>query len=433
MAGITVAHANLVGRDEHEAHLVDAAPAGPAEHLEDFVGLERLLDVIAAVGVAGERDAAQGKIDAGGQAHGGDDDAELAGLGERLDDPGARAVAQPAVMICEAALQQLGQVFACQKFLLGTELKRIRCGQVTGQFGGERFGGLAAGSENQDGSEVLGEGLCHQARPIAADFAGQMKVQIVRLNFLEGNRPLIVFDQDPFTTEPAKPLYQIVRIGHAAAEQEQLGRGRRERDGEFVVQAAVRVAQHLVLVHDEQRGSVAFDEAAFLRLERGDDYGRVEVFREVAGRDADLPAARAPLGELVVGQRAGRDSVNGLAVFFPLVRPQFEDEGFAGASGRVHDDILSLAQGGDGLLLPDVRHDHLVQNGQAFELFRERQHDEKIIEDAKCETGKFSQRSAELRHTWRRHDDPDQPTARALLCGRFNRANPVNRRVEFAP
>src|SRR5439155_25028193 len=141
----------------------------------------------------------------------------------------------------EAALQQLGQVFACQKFLLGTELKRIRCGQVTGQLGGERFGGLAAGSENQDGSEVLGEGLCHQARPIAADFAGQMKVQIVRLNFLEGNRPLIVFDQDPFTTEPAKPLYQIVRIGHAAAEQEQLGRGRRERDGEFVVQAAVRV------------------------------------------------------------------------------------------------------------------------------------------------------------------------------------------------
>ena len=203
MAGITVAHANLVGRDEHEPHFVDAAPAGPTEHLEDFVGLERLLDVIAAVGVAGERDAAQGEIDAGGQAHGGDDDAELAGLGERLDDPGARAVAQPAVMICEAALQQLGQVFACQKFLLGTELKRIRCGQVTGQFGGERFGGLAAGSENQDGSEVLGEGLCHQAGPIAADFAGQMKVQIVRLNFLEGNRPLIVFDQDRFTTEPA--------------------------------------------------------------------------------------------------------------------------------------------------------------------------------------------------------------------------------------
>jgi hypothetical protein len=33
--------------------------------------------------------------------------------------------------------------------------------------------------------------------------------------------------------------------------------------------------------------------------------------------------------------------------------------------------------------------DHLVQGGQTFELFRERQHDEKINEDAKCETGKF--------------------------------------------
>ena len=29
------------------------------------------------------------------------------------------------------------------------------------------------------------------------------------------------------------------------------------------------------------------------------------------------------------------------------------------------------------------------RGGQTFEVFRERQHDEKINEDAKCETGKF--------------------------------------------
>ena len=55
----------------------------------------------------------------------------------------------------------------------------------------------------------------------------------------------------------------------------------------------------------------------------------------------------------------------------------------------MHDDVFALAQGGHGLLLPEIGYDDLVQGGQTFELFRERQHDEKINEDAKCETGKL--------------------------------------------
>ena len=154
-----------------------------------------------------------------------------------------------------------------------------------------------------------------------------------------------------------------MRIAHTAAEEEQLGLGRRERDGQFVIQAAVRVAQHLILVHDEQLRAVAFDQPAFLRFERGDEDRRVEILRQVAGGDADIPAARAPFGELVIGQRAGRDRVNRLAVFFPLIRPQLEDECLAGARRGMNDHVIALTQRGDGLLLPEVGHDHLVQGG----------------------------------------------------------------------
>ena len=77
-----------------------------------FVGPERLLQIVAAVGVAGEGDAAQGEVDAGREAHGGDNDAELAGFGERFDDAGARGITESAVMVGDAAFEKLGEVFA---------------------------------------------------------------------------------------------------------------------------------------------------------------------------------------------------------------------------------------------------------------------------------------------------------------------------------
>src|SRR5213078_2469232 len=123
----------------------------------------------------------------------------------------------------------------------------------------------------------------------------------------------------------------------------------------------------------------------------GDEDRRVEILREIAGGDADIPSTRAPFSELVIRLRAGRYGVNGLAVVFALVRPQLEDERLARARRRLHDDVLAPAQRGHGLLLPEVGHDHLVQGGQTFELFRERRHAGKITEDGNCETGKFGQ------------------------------------------
>src|SRR2546429_6768307 len=60
-------------------------------------------------------------------------------------------------------------------------------------------------------------------------------------------------DQHSLASEPTQPFHHLLRIGHAAAEQEQLRLRRRERDGEFVIQAAVGVAEHLILVHHQQR------------------------------------------------------------------------------------------------------------------------------------------------------------------------------------
>ena len=88
-----------MARDEHEAGFVQPAAAGAAKHLQDLVRLEQLLRLVAPIGFARQRDAAQREIDAGRQAHRGDDHAELARLGQRFDDARARAVAQAAVMI----------------------------------------------------------------------------------------------------------------------------------------------------------------------------------------------------------------------------------------------------------------------------------------------------------------------------------------------
>ena len=113
--------------------------------------------------------AAQGEVDASGQAHGGDDDAQLAGLGQRFDDASAGAIAQSAVMIGDPALEQLGQVFAHQQLLLGAELERIGRGQLPGQLVGHGFGGLPARGKDQDRPQIIRQRLGDQPGPVAAD------------------------------------------------------------------------------------------------------------------------------------------------------------------------------------------------------------------------------------------------------------------------
>ena len=380
MAGAGVEETKFVGGDEDKAGFVEATATGAAEHLEDFIGAKRLFDVVAAIRGGGEGDAAEGEIDAGGEAHSGNDDAKLAGFGERFDDAGARAVAQTAVMVGDAAFEEFGEVFADDEFLVLAELERIGCGKIAGEFGGHGFGGLAAGREDKNGAEVFGEAFGDEARPVALDFAGDVEIEVVGVKFFERDGTMFVPDKNGATAEASEPFNDGIGIGNAATKEEKLGLGRGEGESEFVVKAAVGVADHLVFVNDEEGGAVALDEAIFLSFEGGDEDGGVEIFGEVAGGDADVPAASAPLGEFVIGEGAGGDGVNRLAAIFAAVGPKLEDERLARAGGGLHDDILAGTQRGDGLLLPKVRNGDLIKRGMSCELFGERRHAKKITE-----------------------------------------------------
>src|SRR5258706_8814454 len=99
-------------------------------------------------------------------------------------------------MISDAALEHLGEVFADEEFLFGAQLKRIWRWQLPGEIGGHCFGGLASRSENQNRSKVFGERLGDEARPIAANFARNMKIQVISVDFFERHRAFIMPDQN---------------------------------------------------------------------------------------------------------------------------------------------------------------------------------------------------------------------------------------------
>ncbi|MFM1943760.1 MAG: hypothetical protein RI897_2742 [Verrucomicrobiota bacterium] len=75
-----------------------------------------------------------------------------------------------------------------------------------------------------------------------------------------------------------EPFGDVLGVCDGAAEEEELGGGWCEGEGEFVVEAAVGVAEHLEFVDDEEGGALAVDESMFLGFEGGDDDWGVEIF-----------------------------------------------------------------------------------------------------------------------------------------------------------
>ena len=111
-------------------------------------------------------------------------------------------------------------------------------------------------------------------------------------------------DEDGVAADAAEPLGHVMGIGNAAAEEEELRLWRGEGHGELVIYTAHRVGEHLVLVHHEEAGAFAAQEAAFLSLKGGDHHAGIEAEGEIAGGDADVPAATAPLGDRTPRSRA---------------------------------------------------------------------------------------------------------------------------------
>ncbi len=169
----------------------------------------------------------------------------------------------------------------------------------------------AMGREDQNRAEVLAQGGGDPARPVTGDRLGHVARDRIDLHFVERDGALALLDHGYIAApvQPQQPVAHDARIGHAAAQEQQLCLRRQREDRALVMVAAQRIAEPLVLVDDVERGVGR----ALLRLERGDDERRARIMGQVAGGDADAPALAAPLGELVVGQGAGRHGVDRLA------------------------------------------------------------------------------------------------------------------------
>jgi len=347
------AEAGFGGSDEDVAFFVETAAASAAKHLEKFIGANLARAGGGDVFAVGDEDRLHGEVDAGGEAGGGDDDAELAGLGKRFDEGGALLVVEAAVVEGDAVLEELAEAVGGEEFLLGGKGEEVEEREGGGEFAGEFLGGAAAGGEDEEGAEVGHEGAGDEAGPEAADGGGDAVGEGFEFDFLLGDGAVGVVDEDGVAANAAEPLDGFIGVGDAAAEEEKLGGGFGEGEDEFVVHAADGVAEHLVFVHDEEVGAFGAEEAAFLGFEGGDDDGGVEVVGDVAGGDADVPAGGAPFVEFVVGEGAGGDGEDGVAAA-ALLHEELEDEGFAGAGGSVDDDIPPRLEMTHRLLLPEV-------------------------------------------------------------------------------
>ncbi len=92
----------------------------------------------------------------------------------------------------------------------------------------------------------------------------------------------------------------------------------------------------------------------------------MDVFREIAGGNADIPFGVFPFGVFVVGEGASGDGVNGLAFEFEVagLMEELEDVGFAGTCGGADDDVGAGAEVIDGLMLPEIGEFELVERGE---------------------------------------------------------------------
>ena len=247
------------------------------------------------------------------------------------------------MVVGHAAAEHPRELFPGERGLLGREDERIVHGQGGGEFAREVLAGGAARGEDEDRPQVGQERLGDQPRPVAAERAGvQPHGQRVQQRFLQRHGPLAVRDEFRVAPQPPQPRRHVARVAHAAAEQQQLGVRRREREGQFVVRAPVGVAEHLVFVDDEQLRPPAAQQLAALGFQRGDDDARLGPLVDVARADAHVPTGGAPLGVLVVGQRAGGHGEHGLTLERGI--QQLEHVGLARAGGRVDDQVAPRAQ-----------------------------------------------------------------------------------------
>ena len=78
-------------------------------------------------------------------------------------------------------------------------------------------------------------------------------------DFLQRHRALLVADDNRLAAETVEPLDDMVRVFDTAAEKKKLGVLGSQGEGQFVIQAAVAIADHLVFIDHHQLGTVALE------------------------------------------------------------------------------------------------------------------------------------------------------------------------------
>jgi hypothetical protein len=238
--------------DEHVAEFVEAAAAGAADHLEEIVGRDLVLDGAEVEVRGGDEDGAQGKIDAGAESERGEDGAELAGLGEGFDEAGALGVGEAAMVVGDAVAEEFGKRGAGELLLLGGEGEGFGEGDLAGELAGEALRVVAVGGKDEDRAEALAEGAGDATGPEALDGARQAGDEIVDLDFFEGDGALGVDDDFDGAAEATEPGGDLEGIGDGAGEEEELEVGRGGEEGALVVVAAGGVGEPVVFVDNEE-------------------------------------------------------------------------------------------------------------------------------------------------------------------------------------
>ena len=341
--------------DERVARFIQAAPSRATEHLQQLIRLHLLLEISRHVTRVRDDDGAHGKIDPRRQPHRGDDGAKLAVFRERLDQARALRVAQAAVVKRAPHAQQPRQRGTGELLLPVRERKRIVARQPGGDFAREIFRGFSARCEEQHRPELRVQRIHHEPRPPPANPLPATVREVFQIHLLQRHGAFAVRHEHRIASDAAQPVHDILRISDAAAEEQQLRFRRREREREFVVRATHGVRDHLIFIDDEQLRPVALQQFSFLRFKCGHEHLRIEPQREVAGGDANVPPARAPLGELVIRERARRHGKDGLAAQFR--HEQLEDERLPRPRRSMDHDVAPLPQSAHGILLPKIGDD----------------------------------------------------------------------------
>ena len=124
-----------------------------------------------------------------------------------------------------ALAKQSVEVVASHGSLAGRECGSIAEGESGGDVAGDLFGGPAAGGKDQDRAKVGQDGAYHGPGDVALDAGRLAGLQGVQRDFLEGDGAGVLFDEGHLTAEATEPFRDGLRVGDAAAEQEELGGG----------------------------------------------------------------------------------------------------------------------------------------------------------------------------------------------------------------